>query len=179
MSSNHNYYFFWAGFCSQWSKSEFTEYGETFNCAEQFMMAAKAKVFGDEAAYTAIMATQSPREQKTIGRAVKCFNATIWDDVAKPYVTLGNINKFQQNSDLRSHLEGVKDRYFVEASPYDCVWGVGLKASDPLIMDSANWRGTNWLGDSLNLTADWIFDPEKQHLIDALRERLDWTKAYV
>ena len=42
-----DYHFFWGGHCSQWMISPFEEFGETFNTAEQFMMAAKAKTFGD------------------------------------------------------------------------------------------------------------------------------------
>lgn len=39
---------------------------------------------------------------------------------------------------------------FVEASPYDKVWGVGLAEENPLILDEKNWRGENLLGKVLD-----------------------------
>ena len=64
--NNENYYFFWSGECSQWYISEFEEFGERFNCAEQFMMAAKAKVFRDDLTYRLIMETQMPMNKKLL-----------------------------------------------------------------------------------------------------------------
>jgi len=36
-----------------------------------------------------------------------------------------------------------------EASPYDTIWGVGLKEQDPLINIVETWRGENLLGFAL------------------------------
>jgi hypothetical protein len=46
---------------------------------------------------------------------------------------------------------------FVEASPVDKIWGVGLAEDDPLIYDKANWLGQNLLGKALNAAQDMIF----------------------
>lgn len=37
----------------------------------------------------------------------------------------------------------------MEASPYDCIWGIGMAEGDPGIEDRDNWRGANWLGEIL------------------------------
>jgi hypothetical protein len=37
----------------------------------------------------------------------------------------------------------------VEASPIDNIWGVGLAADDPRILDEKNWTGRNLLGKSI------------------------------
>ena len=48
---------------SQWTLSPFTVDLVEYNCAEQFMMASKARLFGDETALSAILSTKDPREQ--------------------------------------------------------------------------------------------------------------------
>lgn len=169
-----DYLFFWDGKCSQWKESPFTEFGVEFNCAEQFMMAAKAKVFKDEYAYHAILCARMPNDQKRLGRKVKDFVPEVWDNIARDYVTLGNVNKFQQNPTFYTYLEENKDKYFVEASPYDKVWGIGLGENDPLIHDPKNWKGKNWLGECINEAAILIFDNQEDK-ISELRERLNWV----
>ena len=180
-----NYYFFWGGHCSQWVESPFEEFGETFNTAEQFMMAAKAKVFGDDETYARIMATQAPSEQKKLGREVKNFDAEKWNAVARDYVTLGNYNKFTQNADFLKFLIVRIDRFFVEASPYDKIWGIGLAEQAPGIENPANWKGTNWLGQCINRARDIIVAESAEvagdvdHIseeVKELRKQLNWNK---
>lgn len=175
MQTDNNYLFFWGGECSQWYPSVFEEFGESFNCTEQFMMAAKAKVFGDENAYVKIMSTPIPKEQKALGRLVENFDPTVWDTVARDYVTLGNYDKFTQNHKLSLFLAENVDKFFVEASPYDKVWGIGLREDDTLVLDSANWKGKNWLGECINRAKDLIVDNGVAE-IEMLRERLNWNK---
>jgi hypothetical protein len=56
--------------------------------------------------------------------------------------------KFSQNDNLKTTL--IKHENFVEASPYDRIWGIGLSETDPKIHDSSNWNGLNLLGQVLN-----------------------------
>jgi ribA/ribD-fused uncharacterized protein len=145
--------FFWGGVFSQWYSCKFSEFGLEFNCAEQFMMAGKAKLFKDEEIFEKIMNSASPREQKKLGRKVKNFDVDSWNAVARDVVTLGNYNKFTQNADLLNELISNKDKEFVEASPYDTLWGIGLSYEET---DKSKWKGKNWLGQCINDTITHI-----------------------
>jgi ribA/ribD-fused uncharacterized protein len=64
-------------------------------------------------------------------------------------VQKANYAKFTQNEYCKKQLMDSGNKIIVEASPTDCIWGVGLKATDPKILDEKNWRGTNWLGEEI------------------------------
>ena len=118
----------------------------TYNCAEQYMMAEKARLFGDDEALSYIMKSHEAHEQQQFGRIVKHFDKKIWNDHARDIVYRGNMAKFSQNIHLRDQLLATGTSEFVEASPMDRIWGIGLKATDPAANDKKKWRGTNWLG---------------------------------
>jgi ribA/ribD-fused uncharacterized protein len=141
--------FFWNGWPSQWHPARFTLDGVTYTCAEQFMMAEKARLFGDTETERAILATDSPREHKALGRRVKGFDGERWTAVCLDIVVRANLAKFGQNADLRALLLETGEKTLVEASPLDVIWGIGLAAEDPRATDRSAWRGTNWLGEAL------------------------------
>lgn len=141
--------FFWGGWPSQWCKSTFRVDGVTYNCCEQFMMAEKARLFGDSETLSHILRTKSPREQKALGRRVANFDADAWTRACREIVHRGNLARFTQNPDLRQRLLDTGQKTIVEASPKDPIWGIGLAASDPRAHDPAQWLGTNWLGIAL------------------------------
>lgn len=140
---------FWHGPFSQWHMQNFRVDGVLYNCAEQYMMAEKAKLFGDFFAEAQIMDSSDPREQKKLGREVKNFDKEVWDAYAKTAVFKANHAKFTQNPDLLEQLLATEGTTLVEASPRDRIWGIGLGPDNPLAHDRANWRGTNWLGEVL------------------------------
>jgi ribA/ribD-fused uncharacterized protein len=133
----------------QWTESAFTVDGVTYSCAEQFMMAEKARMFGDEATRAEILASASPREHKALGRRVTGFDHAAWEAARLDIVIRGNLAKFGQDPALRAALLATGDKLLVEASPLDRIWGVGLRADDPRIHDQATWRGKNLLGEAL------------------------------
>lgn len=65
---------------SQWYPSTFIVDGVTYNCAEQYMMAEKARIFGDEVIRAKILATSDPSAIKKLGRLVSNFDAEVWDE---------------------------------------------------------------------------------------------------
>jgi ribA/ribD-fused uncharacterized protein len=135
-----------------------------FNCSEQYMMYVKALFFGDIASAKAILAESSPRKQKALGRTVQGYVDAEWLKNCRSLMTPGLLAKFAQNLSAGRVLLGTGDALIVEASPYDCVWGVGLEAGDPRILDQATWRGTNYLGFTLMATRDQLRTQQPQTL---------------
>lgn len=147
---------FYGGVFSQWYPSPMVIDGVEYGCAEQYMMAQKARVFGDEQALDAIMATSNPAEQKAIGRKVKGFDRRQWDAVSRDVVMRASLHKFTSDPRLRAKLLMTEGTTLVEASPTDVIWGVGLDEHDPRVHDRSQWQGTNWLGQVLNDLRDGL-----------------------
>ncbi|MBX3398745.1 MAG: NADAR family protein [Gemmataceae bacterium] len=141
--------FFWKHRLSQWHPARFVVGGIAFNCAEQYMMYAKAMLFGDRDAAERILAAESPREQQAIGRTVRGFDESVWMLFREGIVFAGNYARFDQNADQRELLFATRGTTLVEASPHDRVWGIGLAADDPRANDRAQWQGLNLLGEAL------------------------------
>ena len=149
MRTTDTHIYFWSGIYSQWEPATFKIDGITYNCAEQYMMAEKARLFKDDDALLGIMTTESPAQQKAIGRKVVGFNDAEWFKIARLVVYRGTLGKFYQNGALLNKLMNTENRIIVEASPQDKIWGVGLHFTDDKILDEANWQGTNWLGEAI------------------------------
>jgi ribA/ribD-fused uncharacterized protein len=137
------------GCLSQWWPAEFTVDGVRYRTAEHFMMAGKARLFGDEETASAIVAAGHPKQAKDLGRKVRGFDEEIWAAARFDLVVRGNLAKFGQNPELRDFLLGTGDRVLVEASPVDRIWGVGLAADDERAEQPERWRGLNLLGFAL------------------------------
>ncbi|KWX69715.1 NADAR family protein [Paenibacillus jilunlii] len=139
---------------SQWYPCYFIVDEHTFNCAEQYMMYAKALLFRDEETAMQILRARTPRTQKELGRKVSGFNDTEWKNHCRDIVYQGNREKFLQNEELLQLLLDTKGTTLVEASPTDRIWGVGLTEDDPRIRSRSSWRGSNWLGEVLTKLRD-------------------------
>ncbi|MFH9178667.1 NADAR family protein [Streptomyces albogriseolus] len=134
---------------SQWWPSPFTVDGVEYATAEHWMMAAKARLFGDTEGERRVLAAGHPSEAKKAGRLVRGFDEEIWRRERFGIVVTGSEHKFAAHGGLRSFLLGTGDRVLVEASPVDRVWGIGLAADDEAAADPARWRGPNLLGFAL------------------------------
>lgn len=153
-TDTHVYFYSGREVFSNWH----TTPGQQFRCpivalpfqnTEQAFMAYKAQFFGDEPTRAEIVMTPDPREAKTLGRKVRFYDDKAWECVRLGYMTYVNLLKYQQNPDFAAELLATGDRILVEASVPDRIWGVGLDESDPRILDSAQWRGRNLLGEAL------------------------------
>lgn len=134
---------------SQWFESPFTIEGLRYRTAEHFMMAAKARLFGDLESEALVLKSGHPKQAKELGRKVRGFEEAVWIRERFRLVVEGNLAKFAQNPDLKDFLLGTSDRVLVEASPYDRVWGIGLAADDSAAENPALWQGLNLLGFAL------------------------------
>jgi ribA/ribD-fused uncharacterized protein len=132
--------------CSQWFDAGFDLDGVHYPTSEHYMMAEKARTFGDSSAIEQILASSTPEEVKKIGRRVKNFDAGIWTERSIEVVLRGNMEKFSQNPLLGEWLAASAPSVLVEASPEDAIWGIGLHRDDPRAKDPAAWPGTNLLG---------------------------------
>ncbi|MFE3518107.1 NADAR family protein [Streptomyces sp. NPDC059166] len=134
---------------SQWWPSPFTVDAVTYASAEHWMMAGKARLFGDAETEELALGARSPAAAKKAGRLVKGFDDAVWARERFALVVTGSVHKFGQDPALRAYLLGTGDRVLVEASPVDRIWGIGLAADDPRAADPASWRGLNLLGFAL------------------------------
>jgi len=148
--------FFWSGPFSNWHPSPFEIDGVWYNCSEQYMMAEKARLFNDKVNLAKIMASPDPSDQKAYGRLVQGFDKAKWESVAKDVMYKGCLAKFSQDRGLKVVLLATEGTTLVEASPEDRIWGIGLSKNDPRAKDRAQWRGTNWLGETLNKVRDYL-----------------------
>jgi len=134
---------------SQWFAASFEIEGIIYPTAEHWMMASKAKLFGDDETLQQILDSADPKTAKALGRNVKNFDESVWKTNCRRFVTEGNSAKFGQNEALKAFLLGTEDQVLVEASPYDTIWGIGLKATDSKAKHPDTWQGQNLLGFAL------------------------------
>jgi ribA/ribD-fused uncharacterized protein len=139
---------------SNWFPSPFVIDGVTYATNEHWMMAEKARVFGDAVARARVMKAETPGEAKAIGREVQHFDGDVWDAARFDIVARGCEAKFAADAALRDYLSWTSDAVLVEASPQDRIWGIGLAASDPDASDPRTWRGDNLLGFALMRTRE-------------------------
>ena len=134
---------------SQWFPSPFVIDDQYYNCAAQYMMAEKARIFGDEDVRQQILAENSQMAIKKLGRKVKYYDDAVGKSVKFDVVVKGNLAKFSQNKKLRNFLINTDDKVLVEASPKDEVWGIGLDEHSSEASCPRKWKGTNMLGFAL------------------------------
>ena len=151
MKITDKHVFFWNGIYSQWHKASMTVDNIEYNSCEQYMMHQKALLFGDSEISELIMNESNPKEQKKYGRMIKNFDKTAWDKNCLAIVYEGNLAKFTQNGELKEQMLSAENRIFVEASPFDTIWGIGLAEDAEVIDDPSYWQGLNLLGQALTL----------------------------
>ena len=141
---------------SQWYNVCFEIDGIQYHTTEQYMMASKARLFGDADILNKIMNVATPSEYKKLGKKVKGFDPILWDEKKLDIVVEGNKAKFEQNLDLKEYLLSTDNALLVEASPYDTIWGIGMDEKTALNSSIEDWKGENLLGCALMEVRDWL-----------------------
>lgn len=141
---------------SQWYDCYFKVEGVRYHTTEQFMMASKARLFGDEEVFQEIMTSDSPYDYKKLGRKIRGFEQTSWDAKKYEIVVEGNKAKFGQNPDIKEFLLSTGDAILAEASPYDDIWGIKLDRETAMQGTVEQWQGENLLGCALMEVRDWL-----------------------
>jgi len=149
--------FFWGEWPSNWYPCVFNAEYEgkkyTFYNSEQYFMFIKAKTFGDEEiAMKIAFEGKNPKTAKTLGRKVRNYDDNVWNEKRYQVMVDACYLKFSSNEDLKNNIlsDEFNGKHYVESSPVDRIWGVGLSENDPLIDDEKNWLGTNLLGKALD-----------------------------
>ncbi|WP_172255159.1 NADAR family protein [Saccharibacillus deserti] len=143
---------------SQWWPSVFAVDGTEYGCAEQYMMAEKARLFQDGEARERILQAVHPKQMKEFGRQVQNFDDAVWKKEAYGIVKRASLEKFRQNAELWAFLRKTQNRILVEASPRDRIWGIGMGKDHPDAENPARWRGTNLLGFALSEARDQLIE---------------------
>ena len=134
---------------SQWYESPFEDNSVLYPTAEHYMMARKALLFNDEEAHQRILHATDPKTAKKIGREIRSFDPSTWDEHKIDIVVTGNTLKFQQHEELQRFLLSTGQQIIVEASPFDQIWGVGLREQEADVWNPTRWNGENLLGFAL------------------------------
>lgn len=89
---------------------------------------------------------QTPKAAKALGRKVTPYGDVAWGSRRLGAVAAACRAKFEQNQELGAFLRATEGKVLVEASPWDRVWGIGLRATDETAGDPRQWKGANLLG---------------------------------
>lgn len=145
---------------SQFFPAPFEHEGAHYSCNEQWMMASKAKLMGDERTLASIMAAGSPSECKRLGRSVKPWDQEKWDAHKYDIVLEGTRLKMKHSEEARRVLLETGNKHLAEASPTDRIWGIGISVKDAEA--GRSWRGENLLGKALMQVRDEILAEQKK-----------------
>ena len=96
-----------------------------------------------------ILKTTNPKEVKALGRDVKPWKEDLWKKHRLNIMTNICLAKFKANPALTEQLLATGNKIIVEASPYDNIWGIGMRDSDDGVENPKNWQGLNLLGEAL------------------------------
>ena len=151
---NDNFVVFWNSIFSNFLPCDFVFKGMPFKSSEQAFMWCKAIHFNDIKIAEEILVAPTPKKAKELGRLVKNFNEQEWNKVRLQYMVDVLVCKFGQNSSLKKTLLNTGSRKFVEGSPIDSLWGVGIHWQNSDCLDPSKWKGKNLLGKALDQTKE-------------------------
>ena len=119
-----------------------------FSSAEQAYQYLKAVTFRDKEAAIKILKSVDKIEMNNLGKKVLHFNKNLWDKINEYIMEIVIFNKLSQNKYIldftQSKIKENIDVIFINAIPFDNIWGIGYKAEDA--MEFRKTWGNNLLG---------------------------------
>ena len=154
MKITDKYVFFYREWLSNYQKTDFYYPSKEnpifrFDSTEQGFMYLKALYFGDYTIAAEIYSTVgNPGRCRKLGRLVNGYDDKKWAKVRYNIFADLIYQKYLQDKELRKKLLSPEfdGKLFVEASPIDKIWGIGMDEENPDIMNKKNWTGLNYLG---------------------------------
>lgn len=144
---------------SNWSPHSYVdEEGTNILTSETGLMYAKLRLFNPTNLELKgqILESSDPAFIKKLGRQVKNFDQSVWDQ-NKFQIMVDILKlKFSQNQELKTLLLSTGDSILVEASPYDNIWGIGLNEYHAKRTKMEDWPGENLLGKALMQVRDFL-----------------------
>lgn len=137
-------------------KCNFTVDSVEYSSMEKYLMAEKARRFGDTQMLVKIMDSDDPEVIKRHGHNIKNLKKANWMSDIEAVLTTGLSAKFRQNEDLRELLQTTGTNILAEANPHDKVFGIGLSLQDARVFDVNEWPGQNRLGKALMIVRDTL-----------------------
>ena len=118
-----------------------------FTSTEQAFMYEKAMFFNDYETANLIYNNDNPAECRKLGRVVKGYDDKAWAEVRYDIFYKYNLIKYTQDKKLQEKLLDPKfdNKIFVEASPIDRIWGIGISEDNDPEYKEHEW-GRNFLG---------------------------------
>lgn len=137
------------GAFSNWAPTPFTVDGVSFSTAEQYIMYRKCLTFGDTVTAEKLLSSDSPKEQKALGREAAGYIDSVWVGIRQTVAIRGLYAKFSQDAELKRLLLGTGDAVLVECTSNDRIWACGLDRDDDDRLSADRWKGQNILGFAL------------------------------
>lgn len=129
-----------------WTSEPYIPYdGHLFASSEALFMYLKAKVFRDDV-IAEIMPKTHYDAAKALGGIVRNFSEDVWNREREKAMYIALRAKLAVDESYKNTLlsEEYKGKTFVEASPYDEVWGIKRSITDAV--GGKEWNGLNLLG---------------------------------
>ncbi len=115
---------------------------------EQFVVKEKAEMFGDDFIAQKAMKETNPFLIQSLGKRIRNFDEQRWKTEGPAIVKRGALEKFRQNPSACQRLLDTGNKTIIEASK-NKFWGVGMKMTNPGILEPSQWVGDNAFGSML------------------------------
>ena len=165
-----------------WTSEPYIPYdGHLFASSEALFMYLKAKVFRDDV-IAEIMPKTHYDAAKALGGIVRNFSEDIWNREREKAMYIALKAKLAVDEAYRNTLlsEEYRGKTFVEASPYDEVWGIKRSITDAV--GGKEWNGLNLLGKLHTQLRDetlGLIETQDVHIIPITDEEIQAIKPKV